>query len=70
MEQLAGAASVLVLILAYTLLVQTITAAIVLLTQYIVVQVRNLRGMVANPQPSPVVQSRSYQVGGGIRRWE
>jgi hypothetical protein len=70
LEQLTGAASILVLVLAYLLIVQALMAAVVLLAQYIVVQVRNLRGMIPNPQQSPVVESRSYQVGGGIRRWE
>jgi hypothetical protein len=69
-DQITGVATVLALVLSYLLLVQTMMAAVVLLAQYIVVQVRNLWGMVATTQRSPVVKSRSYQVGGGIRRWE
>jgi hypothetical protein len=78
MEQLAGAASVLVLVLAYILLVQAMTAAAVLLSQFIVVQVRALWSLVAPswlPPPSsavpPVVddQGEPYKLGGGLARW-
>ena len=70
--QLTGAASILVLILAYLLIVQTLMAASVLLGQFIVVQMRNLRGMVANKEPaSPLLVERpSYSLGGGIKKWE
>lgn len=66
-EQLTGAASVLVLILAHLLIVQTLMAASVLLSQYIVVQVRNLRAMLPN---KPTVERQSYRVGGGLMKWE
>jgi hypothetical protein len=77
MEQLAGAASVLILVLAYILLVQAMTAAAVLLGQFIIVQVRALWSLVAPswlPPPSsaaPVVddQGEPYKLGGGLLRW-
>jgi hypothetical protein len=74
-EQLSGTATVLVIVLAYVLIVQSLTAAMVLLAQFIVVQVRTLRALVAiepktipEPEPEPA-ERRLYQVGGGIKRW-
>ena len=69
-EQLAGAASVAVLVLCYVLLVECLTAACVLLAEYIVVQVRNLHGMVAIKAPEHTAveesQRQTYRLGGGL----
>jgi hypothetical protein len=75
MQQLSGTATVLVIVLAYVLIVQSLTAAMVLLAQFIVVQVRTLRALVAIepktiPEPEPEPAGRPlYRVGGGIKRW-
>jgi len=75
-EQLTGAASALVLILAYLLIVECFMAGAILLGQFIVVQVANLTAVVRerpprSPGPAPVVddQGESYRVGGGLMRW-
>jgi hypothetical protein len=77
MEQLLGAATAGVLVLAYLLIVQALMAAAVLLAQFIVVQVRALWSLVAPswlPPPAavpPVVddQGEPYKLGGGLARW-
>jgi hypothetical protein len=70
LEQLTGAASALVLILAYLLIVQTLMAASVLLGQFIVVQIRTLRSLVAIERPEPTQEPQApYGIGGGLIRW-
>jgi hypothetical protein len=81
-EQMAGAGTVLVVGLGYLLLVQALTAAIVLLAQFIVMQWRSLRTLVSQEPPRTlpapareVHQARGDQthqvvIGGGLRRWE
>jgi hypothetical protein len=75
MEELLDAATVVVLVLTYFLILQTLTAAVLLLGQFIVVQVRALRALVAvewqRPEPAPLVddQGESYRVGGGLLKW-
>jgi hypothetical protein len=73
-EQLWGAGTGLVVVLGYVLLVQAMTAAIVLLAEFIVLRVRALRSLVAvdgapEPEPAPQVESEPYRVGGGLMRW-
>jgi hypothetical protein len=74
-EQLVGAASVLVLFLAYLLILQAMTAAVVLLGQFITVQVRVLRSLLAESPgavPAPLIDQDSgepYKLGGGLGRW-
>jgi len=71
MGELAGAATILVVVLAYVLIVQAMMAAVVLLAQFIVVQVQTLRTAMAHTRaPSPMVERPSYRVGGGLMKWE
>jgi len=67
-EQFAGAATALTVVLAYTILVQVLMSITVLLAQYIVIQIRNLKVMMG--AKSPVIERQPYRLGGGIRRWE
>jgi hypothetical protein len=75
-EQLWGAGTGLVLVLGYVLVVQAMTAAIVLLAEFIVLRVRTLLALVAVEQtePTPVEPQRQpeppYRVGGGLMRWQ
>lgn len=72
-EQLAGAVMVLVVVSSYLLILQTMTAAVLLLGQFIVLQIRAFHALVAvdwqRPEPTPVLddQGESYRVGGGLR---
>jgi hypothetical protein len=76
-EQLTGAGLAAIVVLGYLLIVQAMTAAAVLLAQFIVVQVRALWSLVApswlSPPSSaaPVVddQGEPYKLGGGLLRW-
>jgi hypothetical protein len=80
-ERMAGAGTVLVLVLGYLLLVQVMAAAIVLLAQFIVIQVRTLKTLLVQEPPrtpvTPLVpatvedqgEPQTYRVGGGLRRW-
>jgi hypothetical protein len=80
-EQLLGAASACVLVLAYVLIVQTMTAAVVLLCEFILIRVRILWAMVPRPGDRPEVDRSIvgdvdgpnagplYRLGGGIRLW-
>ena len=68
MGELAGAASVLVVVLAYVLLVQAMMAAICLLGQFLVIQVQKLWAMVPPSKPEP--EQLPYKLGGGLARWE
>jgi hypothetical protein len=72
-EQLTGAAIASVLILGYFVLVQVLMAACVLLSQFLVLQLRALHSLIGSRQSQPVPAepaSNSYRVGGGIRRWQ
>ena len=68
--QLTGAATGAVVILAYILLLESLTAACVLLAHFIATQVRHLRATLAHkPNPAPV-ERPAYRVGGGLMKWE
>jgi len=75
MEQLTGAAMTAALVLCYLLIVQALTAAALLLAQFIVVQVRALWSLVKvewkPPASAPLVddQGEPYRVGGGLLKW-
>jgi hypothetical protein len=60
-EQLAGAASVAVVVLAWLLLVEAMTAAIVLLAHFTVLQWRALRSLLTVEPPRPVPVSAGDQ---------
>jgi hypothetical protein len=77
-EQFAGVASVAVAVLAYLVVVEALTAAAVLLAQFIALQVRSLRGALLGEPPRPageVHQARAgesdqqpaYRLGGDLR---
>jgi hypothetical protein len=74
-EQLAGVLSVAALLLGYLLVVQCMTAAVLLLAQYIDVQWRALRSLLTVEPTRPgraqvEGQDQRYQVGGGLMRWD
>ena len=77
LEQVTGAAMAAVLVLGYVLIVQAMTAAIVLLAEFIVLRVRALWGAVGiswSPQaakvtPLPDDQGEPYRIGGGLLKW-
>jgi hypothetical protein len=78
-EQVIGTATVAVLVLTWLLIAQAMTAAVLVLSQFIVVEVRTLRTSVAvlgdRPQASPelapiVHQGESYRLGGDIKKLE
>lgn len=72
-EQLWGAGTGLVLVLGYVLLVQAMTAAIVLLAEFIVIQWRTLRSLLMavdgapEPEPAPQTEQPTYRLGGDLR---
>jgi hypothetical protein len=77
-EQLTGAASVAVLVLAYAVVVEALTAAVVLLAHFIALQVRNLRGVLVGRPAAPAREvheargqddGQPYRLGGGLMRW-
>jgi hypothetical protein len=71
-QQLAGAATVAVIVLTYIVLVQVLTAACVLLAQFITLQIRALRSLIASPQNREIPaepHQQAYKVGGGLARW-
>jgi hypothetical protein len=75
-EEVAGATTMLVIVLAYVLIVQAMTAAVVLLAEFIVLRVRALRSLLAiesQPEPARVSeeapQAQSYRVSGGLLKW-
>lgn len=76
MEQMTGAGIVSIVVLAYVLLVQAMCAAILLLGQFIVLQVRSLRSLVVvepTPAHAPVPElppDHKVVIGGGIRKWD
>jgi hypothetical protein len=72
--QLWGAGSALVLVLGYVLLVQAMSAAVVLLAEFIVLRVRVLRSLLAIEREAPAPmeprgQEPAYRIGGGLMRW-
>lgn len=79
-EQMTGAASVAVLVLAYVLLVEAMMAAIVVLAHFTMLQWRSLWSLLAQSRPVvPVavedqdqgqLQGVPYVIGGNLRRWE
>ena len=73
-EQVTGAAMVAVIVLGYVLIVQALTAAVVLLAEFIVLRVRALRSLLAiereAPAPvEPLGQEPAYRIGGGLLKW-
>jgi hypothetical protein len=71
LEQFAGASTVLIVVLAYTILVQVLMSVTVLLAQYIVIQVKNLRAMLPKKPSVPSVPViETYRVGGGLMKWD
>jgi hypothetical protein len=78
MEQLTGAGVVSIVVLAYVLLLEAVTAAIVMLGQFLVLQIRVLRSLVEpepkpTPAPTPVPGPPPHHevvIGGGVRKWE
>jgi hypothetical protein len=76
MEQVTGAAVASVVVMGYLLLVEGLTAAIVLLAHFIVLQVRALRTLAVvepKPTPAPMVESaaepqgQTYRLGGDLK---
>jgi len=68
-----GALVALVLVLAYALVVECMMAAIVLLSEFILLRIRSLRTLLkAAEKPTgelaPAIEP--YRVGGGLMRWE
>jgi hypothetical protein len=74
-ELVTGALAALVVAVAYLLVLQAMTAAMIMLAGYIVRQARALRSLLAEPsRPAmPAVedqhQPEPYRVGGGLMRW-
>jgi hypothetical protein len=77
-EALLGAASVAVAVLAYVVVVECLTAAVVLLAQFIALQVRSLRAaLTGHPHPAAPAREvheargdgdrQSYRLGGDVR---
>ncbi len=74
LEQLAGAATATVLVLTYLLLVEVLTAACLLLAQYIGWQIRALRSVIGTPskpaietQAAEEPHTQTYRLGGDLR---
>lgn len=76
MEQVTGAGIGTLVVLGYLLLVEALAAAIVVLAQFIVLQVRTLRTLaVVEPKPAPTAavepvsepQEQTYRLGGGLK---
>jgi hypothetical protein len=80
MQQAIGAGLGTVVVLAYVLLLEAITAAIVVLAQFTVLSIRQLRGLVeppakppSVPAPTPVPEpppGHEVVIGGGIKKWD
>ena len=75
-EQATGVVSVAVVLLAYLLVLQAMTASVLLLARYCALQWRSLRALLAveppRPAPAPQVrqdqdQPRPYRLGGDLR---
>jgi hypothetical protein len=76
LSQVTGAAMAIVLVLGYVLIVQAMTAAVVLLAEFIVLRLHALWGAVgieSPPEPARVPeeapQAQPYRVGGGLLKW-
>jgi hypothetical protein len=80
-DQLLGAASVAVVVLAYVVLVEAMMAAVVLLAAFTVMQWRHLCALLAYRPPAPARelhesrgpgddQGTRVRIGGGLRHWE
>jgi hypothetical protein len=82
-EQLTGAGVWGIIVLGYVLLAEAMTAAIVMLAQFTVLQVRSLRTLAVvepeeAPTPAPAVEPLAGEraahpqvvIGGGLKRWE
>jgi hypothetical protein len=73
LDQADGAGVVLVVALAYVLILQAMTAAIVVLAQFTVLQTRHLLALLDEaPRPATVEvhqDQESYRVGGGLLKW-
>jgi hypothetical protein len=75
MDSVTGAATATVVVLAYVLLVQCLTAAVVLLAEFIVLRVRALWGVATvertAPEPARVPeeppQVQPYRLGGDLK---
>jgi hypothetical protein len=67
-----GVLAALVVVLAYVLLVQAMAAAIVLLSEFILLRIRVLRSMLVSEKPAPTFTParEHYQIGGAIRKWD
>jgi hypothetical protein len=67
-----GALVALVLVLAYTLVVECMMAAIVLLSEFIFLRIRSLRALLkpSGDEPTFIPAREHYQIGGGLMRWE
>jgi len=75
-EQLAGAGIATAVVLGYVLLVECLTAAVILLAEFIIGRVRVLWSLVvtrkAAPEPEPAEPPEAgepYRVGGGLMKW-
>jgi hypothetical protein len=72
---MTGAGMFAIVVLGYLLVLQAMTAAVVLLAQFIVVQVRALWSLImverAASVPAPPVddQGKPYRLGGGLAKW-
>jgi hypothetical protein len=68
-----GALVALVLVLAYALVVECMMAAIVLLSEFILLRIRSLRALLKAPTKSSgelEPAGEPYKVGGGLMRWD
>jgi hypothetical protein len=81
MAAIEDALTVAVLVLGYLLLLQAMTAAVILLCEFILLRVRVLRSLLAEPGPDPAPAREVHQargeperprvrIGGPIRRWD
>jgi hypothetical protein len=69
-EQVTGAASILVIWLAYVVIVECLTAVAVLLAEFIWHRVRSLRPLLPSPRVQPQGQEAPYQLGGSLVKWQ
>jgi hypothetical protein len=71
-EQATGVVSVAVVLLAYLVVLQVMTASVLLLARYCALQWRSLRALLAVEPPAPEAhqdqdQPRPYRLGGDLR---
>jgi hypothetical protein len=70
-----GAFTAAAVLLCYLMLVEAMTAAVVLLAECIVLRIRALRRLfiavegAPEPETPPQVQEPAYRIGGGLMRW-